>query len=68
MWLLAGALSLLSLIGALRRTRRLAMPTPVRVAWVAICGLPAFAALWLLYRPQEMVASDPLDMPETAAA
>lgn len=71
MWLLACALSLLSLIGALWRTRRLAMPAPVRAAWVAICGvigLPALAALWLLYRPQASVASDPLDVPETAAA
>lgn len=71
MWLLAGALSLLSLIGALWRTRRLAMPTAVRAAWVVICGLiglPAFAALWLLYRPQEIVASDPLGAPQAAAA
>ncbi len=71
MWLLAGALSLLALIGTLWRTRRLAMPTPVRAVWIVICGLiglPALAALWLLYRPQEIVASAPLDVPETAAA
>ncbi len=60
MWFLAGTLSLLSLIGALWRTRRLAMPTPVRAVWILICGLiglPALAALWLLYRPQEIVVS-----------
>ena len=71
MWLLAGALSLLALIGALWRTQRLPMPTPVRAAWVAMCGLiglPALAALWLLYRPQEIVASDPLGAPQVAAA
>ncbi len=65
MWLLAGALSLLALIGALWRMRRLAMPTSARAAWVAICGLiglPALAALWLLYRPQEVVASELLDV------
>lgn len=71
MWLLAGALSLLALIGALWRTRRLAMPMPVRAAWIVVCGLiglPALAALWLLYRPQEIVASDPLGEPQAAAA
>ena len=71
MWLLAGALSLLSLIGALWRTRSLAMPALTRVAWVAVCGLiglPALAALWLLYRPQEIVASEPLGMRAPAAA
>lgn len=65
MWLLTGALSLLALIGALWRTRGLAMPTPVRAVWIVICGLiglPALAALWLLYRPKEIVASEPLDM------
>lgn len=71
MWLLAGALSLLSLIGALWRTRSLAMPALTRVAWAAVCGvigLPALAALWLLYRPQEIVASEPLGMRAPAAA
>lgn len=71
MWLLAGALSLLSLVGALWRTRRLAMPTPVRAAWIAICGLiglPALAALWLLYRPQEIVASQQVSMQHAPAA
>ena len=71
MWLLAGALSLLSLIGALWRTRSLAMPALARVAWVAVCGvigLPALAALWLLYRPQEIVASEPVRMRAPAAA
>jgi hypothetical protein len=71
MWLLAGALSLLSLIGALWRTRRLAMPASVRAAWVAACcliGLPALAALWLLYRPQESAASEPAGMHAPSAA
>ncbi len=70
MWSLAGALSLLSLIGALWRTRRLAMPTSGRVVWVTVCGLiglPALAALWLLYRPQEILASEPLDMHDASA-
>ena len=71
MWLLAGALSLLSLIGALWRTRRLAMPMSARAAWAAICGLiglPALAALWLLYRPQEIVSSEPVSMQHAPAA
>ena len=33
-----------------------------------LIGLPALAALWLLYRPQEIVASDPLGAPQVAAA
>lgn len=71
MWLLASALSLLSLIGALWRTRRLAMSSPVRAVWILSCGLiglPALAALWLLYRPQEIVASEPSGMRAPAAA
>ncbi len=71
MWLLAGALSLLALIGALWRTRSLAMPLLVRAAWVVVCGLiglPALAALWLLYRPQEIVASEPSGMRAPATA
>lgn len=71
MWLLAGALSLLALIGALWRTRSLAMPALARVAWVVACGvigLPALAALWLLYRPQEIVASEPSGLRVPAAA
>ena len=71
MWLLAGALSLLALIGALWRTRQLAIPVPVRVAWAAMCaliGLPALAALWLLYRPREIVASEPSGMHAPATA
>ena len=71
MWLLAGVLSLLALIGALWRTRSLAMPTGVRAAWVVVCGLiglPALAALWLLYRPQEIVAAEPSGMRAPATA
>lgn len=71
MWLLAGALSLLSLLGALWRTRRLAMPMPVRTVWVAACGLigpPALAALWLLYRPHERAAPEPVAMHAPVAA
>lgn len=70
MWLLAAALSLLSLIGALWRTGRLAMPASVRLAWAAACGLigiPALAALWLLYRPQESVAVELAGMHAPAA-
>lgn len=71
MWLLAGALSLSALTGALWRTRRLAMPVRVRAAWVVVCGLiglPALAALWLLYRPQEIVALEPSGMRAPATA
>lgn len=71
MWLLAAVLSLLALIGALWRTRRLALPASVRVAWVVACGLiglPALAALWLLYRRQENVASETVGMHAPAAA
>lgn len=71
MWLLAATLSLLSLIGALWRTGRIAMPLSVRLAWAAACGLiglPALAALWLLYRPQECVATQQASMRAPATA
>lgn len=71
MWLLAASLSLLAAIGALWRTRRLALPISVRAAWIAVCGLiglPALAALWLLHRPRESVASEPLGMHHAPAA
>jgi hypothetical protein len=50
MWLLAGMLSLLSVIGALWRTRRLALSATSRVAWTVP---PALASLWLMHRPVE---------------
>jgi hypothetical protein len=56
MWLLAGMLSLLSVIGALWRTRRLALSATSRVAWTVACaaiGPPALASLWLMHRPVE---------------
>lgn len=71
MWLLAASLSLLAAIGALWRTRRLALPISARVAWIAACGLiglPALAALWLFHRPRESVASEPLGMHHAPAA
>lgn len=71
MWLVAAALSVLALFGALWRTRRLALPTSVRVVWIVTCGLiglPGLAALWLLYRPQECVASETAGIPAQRAA
>lgn len=50
--LLAGVLSVLSLLGAIVLTRRRAFPPLVRWTWVLACGaigLPALASLWLLY-------------------
>lgn len=55
-WLVALALSLLSLIGALWRTQRLALSPAARAAWIVVCGivgLPALLALWLLVPPRE---------------
>ncbi|KRD39134.1 hypothetical protein ASE35_01795 [Lysobacter sp. Root916] len=53
---IAGALLLLSVLGALWRLPRTALSRPARIAWLAACaalGLPALMSLWLIYRPRE---------------
>jgi hypothetical protein len=52
MWILAGALMLLSLLCGAWLLRRRALPTPGRVLWLTACGvigLPALVSLWLLH-------------------
>ncbi|MEG3791612.1 hypothetical protein V1318_15900 [Lysobacter sp. CCNWLW3] len=54
--MIAGALLLLSVFGALWRLSRTALSFPARCIWVAACaaiGLPALMSLWLMYRPRE---------------
>jgi len=66
---IAGALMLLSLIGAFWRTRRTALATQARIAWAVLCGaigLPALMALWLLYPKREAPATLPLAEAATA--
>jgi hypothetical protein len=56
MLVLAGTLMLLSLLAAVRLSRRCTLSAPARVAWVLACGvigLPALASLWLLYPARE---------------
>ncbi|MGH8085419.1 MAG: hypothetical protein ACREPV_09100 [Lysobacter sp.] len=53
---LAGALALLSVLGATWLTRGAAWSLPRRLAWIAACGvigLPALLSLWLLYPERE---------------
>jgi hypothetical protein len=60
---IAGALLLLSVLGALWRLPRTALSLPARIAWVAACamvGLPALMSLWLMYRPREVLDEVPL--------
>ena len=55
---LAGALMLVSLLGAVWRTRQTALSRPARIAWIIVCGLvglPALMALWWLYPKRETV-------------
>ena len=55
---LAGALMLLSLIGAVWRTRQTNLSPAARIAWIVASGaisLPALMALWLLYPKRETV-------------
>ncbi len=69
MLLLAGALSLLSLLGATWLTRRSSLSPPVRLAWVAACGLigvPALLSLWLLYPEIDRLVDLPLAQPAAA--
>ena len=53
---IAGALMLLSLLGAIWHVGRTALPPTARIAWVVACGLlsvPALLSLWLLYPERE---------------
>jgi hypothetical protein len=67
--LLAGALCLLSLLGAAWLTGRQAHARAARVGWIVACGavgLPALLSLWLLYPPRERNADLPLASPAAA--
>lgn len=66
---IAGALLLLSVLGALWRLSRTALSRPARIAWLAACaaiGLPALLSLWLIYRPREVLDELPLAQAATA--
>lgn len=66
---IAASLMLLSLLGALWRTRQTALPTQARIAWGVLCGaigLPALVALWLIYPKREVL--EPLPLRQAAAA
>lgn len=65
----AGALMLLSLLGALWLVRRRALSMSRRLAWLLACaviGLPALVSLWLLYPTTELAL--PRRKPQLAAA
>ena len=67
---LAGALCLLSLLGAIALTRRRGFTPLARWTWVLACGvvgLPALASLWLLY-PKAERAGAVAGAPERGAA
>jgi hypothetical protein len=56
--MLAGLLMLVSLLGAVWRTRQTDLPMRAQIAWIVVCGLvslPALMALWLLYPKRETV-------------
>lgn len=66
---IAATLMLLSLLGAVWRTRRTSLSMPARIAWILICGaigLPALMSLWLLYPKREVL--DDLPLAHAAAA
>lgn len=61
--ILAAALALLSLLGAIWLTRRQSLSLLARVAWVMACGLiglPALLSLWLLYPKREQLDDLPI--------
>ncbi|MEJ7745732.1 MAG: hypothetical protein WKF61_03050, partial [Luteimonas sp.] len=65
---IAGVLMLLSLLGAIWRTQRVAMSTPARIAWIIACGafsVPALLSLWLMYPLRERL--DDLSVAQEAA-
>ena len=62
-WIIAGLLSLLSLLLAVWRTQKLALSTFERIAWIAACGLvgvPALLSLFLMYPRRESLDEIPL--------
>lgn len=62
-WIIAIALTLLSLLGAVWYTRRLSLSKLERSAWIAACGLigiPALLSLWLLYPGRDRQDDIPL--------
>ncbi|MCC8362092.1 hypothetical protein LK996_03255 [Lysobacter sp. A6] len=67
---LAGALMLLSAIGAWWRARQTALSPAARIAWIVVCAiasLPALMTLWLLYPKRETVDDIVVDaLPATA--
>lgn len=66
---LAVALMLLSLIGAVWRTRRTALSRPARIAWIVACGsfsVPALMSLWLIHPRRETLDDVPLAHAATA--
>jgi len=69
MQVLAGALMLLSTLGALWRVRRTGLPRPARIAWVLACGVlsvPALMALWAMHPARETVPDDLVAHPAMA--
>ena len=69
MQILAGALMLLSMLGALWRVRRTDLSRPARIAWVLACGalsVPALMALWAMYPERETVPDDLVAHPAMA--
>jgi hypothetical protein len=66
---LAAALCLLSLLGAIWLTRRQAHAPLARWSWVLACGVvgvPALVALWLVFPMREQAEDLPLAQPATA--
>lgn len=66
---LAGALCLLSLLGAIWLSGRQAHTPLARWSWVLVCGLvgvPALVSLWLLYPRREQLDELPFAQPATA--
>jgi len=60
---IAAVLMLLSLLGAVWRTRQTALAMPARIAWIAVCGaigLPALMSLWLIHPKREVLEDLPL--------
>jgi len=67
--ILAGALGLLSMLAALRLTRRQQHTPLARWGWVLACGVigaPALVSLWLLFPPHRQIDDLRLALPATA--
>lgn len=67
--ILAAALCLLSLLGAIWLTRRQAHAPLARWSWVVACGVvgvPALVGLWLMFPMREQVEDLPLAQPASA--